>query len=105
MKETSHLHNLTPLRGVAALLVVIYHTNMALRGALAGGLSTGFFDQLYLMVDLFFMISGFVLCHVYGDWFKEKVSLYEVFSCALRQDLSALFIYSYLSGPGGFHLP
>jgi peptidoglycan/LPS O-acetylase OafA/YrhL len=96
MKETSHLHNLTPLRGVAALLVVIYHTNMALRGALAGGLSTGFFDQLYLMVDLFFMISGFVLCHVYGDWFKEKVSLqrYMKFSAARFARIYPLYLFT-----------
>lgn len=69
-----YVHNLTPLRGIAALLVVIYHLNLVFRGALAGGATTGILSQLYLMVDLFFMISGFVMCHVYGDWFKERIS-------------------------------
>lgn len=70
----TYVHNLTALRGIAALLVVVYHINLVFRGALCGGLITGFLSQLYLMVDLFFMISGFVMCHVYGDWFKERIS-------------------------------
>jgi peptidoglycan/LPS O-acetylase OafA/YrhL len=30
--------------------------------------------HMYLMVDFFFILSGFILCHVYGKYFAESVS-------------------------------
>jgi peptidoglycan/LPS O-acetylase OafA/YrhL len=51
------------LRGCAALLVAIMHGE-AILGAKA-------FDHAYLMVDLFFLISGFVLSAGYGDRLSE----------------------------------
>src|SRR5947199_2767956 len=44
---------LTSLRGVAALTVLIFHVIPDFRG--------------YLAVDLFFLLSGFVLTHVYRE--------------------------------------
>lgn len=59
------LRILTPLRGIAALWVVVYHFGdqylPALRPEQAGHLV----GKGYLAVDLFFMLSGFVLTHVY----------------------------------------
>lgn len=43
---------LTPLRGLAALAVLAFHAHLPIRG--------------YLGVDLFFLLSGFVLMHAYG---------------------------------------
>ena len=58
------LPSLTPLRGVAAFWVVLYHYNIW-----ASNLNLGDYlhvvEQGYLAVDLFFMISGFVMAHVY----------------------------------------
>lgn len=49
-------------RGVAAILVVVYH------GAFAGPLSVqGVARGGYLWVDFFFVLSGFVIAHAYGD--------------------------------------
>ncbi|MDX1915336.1 MAG: acyltransferase [Methylophilus sp.] len=48
---------LDALRGIAAIFVVIFHT-----GAYWGGLS---FHQSFLAVDMFFILSGFVIAHAY----------------------------------------
>jgi peptidoglycan/LPS O-acetylase OafA/YrhL len=64
------LPSLTPLRGVAALTVLISH--------LATGPSDPvlprFFLRGHLGVDLFFMLSGFVLAHVYVETFLREIS-------------------------------
>jgi len=60
------LDALTGLRGLAAWFVVVFHT----RAALGGTLPLWFYgiaDKGYLAVDLFFILSGFVLWHSYGD--------------------------------------
>lgn len=60
---------LTGLRGAAALLVMLHHfilhQPIALHWAVAGFLERG-----YLAVDLFFVLSGFVMARAYGGWFK-----------------------------------
>jgi len=53
---------LESLRGIAALLVVFHHIHWA--NPLTAQL---FFRNGYLMVDLFFVLSGFVICHNYGQ--------------------------------------
>ncbi len=52
---------LDALRGVCALLVVLFHIPIyhALR-------DVGAFANLQFCVDMFFALSGFVLCHAYG---------------------------------------
>jgi peptidoglycan/LPS O-acetylase OafA/YrhL len=73
---TPYLANLTPLRGIAALLTVIFHVDLMIGGG--GNMLLKFKDSLliskfYLMVDFFFVLSGFIMCHVYAGWFKESV--------------------------------
>lgn len=68
------------LRGLAALLVVFYHvaafeywdTNLAQYGLVRSG---------WLAVDIFFVLSGFVMFHVYGG----KVSTRNAVSFAIRR--------------------
>ena len=55
---TSRLSGLDGLRGVAALIVVVLHV--------AGNMGWSGFGHGYLMVDLFFLLSGFVLSAGYG---------------------------------------
>lgn len=54
------------LRGIAAILVVFYHMKDIShdRGESIDSL-TGFFSYGYLWVDFFFILSGFILSHVY----------------------------------------
>ena len=53
---------LESLRGIAALIVVVYHAVW-----LNPVTQSRFFSNGALMVDFFFVLSGFVICHSYGD--------------------------------------
>ncbi|TAE48673.1 MAG: acyltransferase, partial [Bacteroidetes bacterium] len=75
--KTPYLSNLTPLRGIAAMLTVIFHVDLFLgfgAGALLKDADTHLLGRLYLMVDVFFVLSGFIMMHVYGKWFSERVT-------------------------------
>lgn len=67
----SYIPSLTPLRGIAAVLVLFYHFDMFI-SPLAPD-DNFLMDKLYLMVDLFFVLSGFIMFHVYGAWFAKTV--------------------------------
>ena len=75
---------LTSLRGIAALVVVVFHLFPMALGAenLPDAVARG-----YLGVDFFFLLSGFVLAHVYGKvfatqmrWIKVKSFLWARFA-------------------------
>ena len=72
MKPVTYFSNLTPLRGIAALLTVIFHVSL-MTGPLA--FNTQVLHRMYLMVDFFFVLSGFIMCHVYGELFSGKVTM------------------------------
>lgn len=80
--STAYLSNLTPMRGIAALLTVIYHVNLFVGGVLLT--FTPLMNQMHLMVDFFFVLSGFIMMHVYGKWFSEGVTfaLFKKFTIA-----------------------
>lgn len=59
-QSRAFFHSLESLRGIAALLVVIYHV-----GWLNPLYEFGFVRNGALMVDLFFVLSGFVMVHCY----------------------------------------
>lgn len=61
----SRLHGLDALRGVAALLVLSFHAREVVRINPHG----------YLAVDLFFVLSGFVLSHAYGAKLREGMGM------------------------------
>lgn len=65
------LRILTPLRGIAALWVVVYHFGGQYLPALQPEQAGQLVGKGYLAVDLFFMLSGFVLTHVYHAEFAR----------------------------------
>jgi peptidoglycan/LPS O-acetylase OafA/YrhL len=71
--KAGYLSNLTPLRGAAALLVAIFHFEMAI-ARFVPARTTMFFEKSYLMVDLFFVLSGFIMLHVYGSRFSQGLT-------------------------------
>ena len=72
MPHARVLPSLTPLRGLAAVWVVIYHYNIWAPSAHLDAYSP-IIGKGYLAVDLFFMISGFVMTHVYHHAFLRDV--------------------------------
>jgi peptidoglycan/LPS O-acetylase OafA/YrhL len=71
-RKDHFLTNLTPIRGIAAILVVIFHFEIVLVLFLPRETSK-LFSKCYLMVDLFFIMSGFIIYHVYGEFFKHEI--------------------------------
>lgn len=76
--KSGYIQSLTPLRGIAAIWVIIFHvdaifgifgyTNLLPREA------TGIFGKGYLWVDFFFLLSGFIITHVYGEGFSKGLT-------------------------------
>jgi peptidoglycan/LPS O-acetylase OafA/YrhL len=56
----------TALRGIAAVLVVVLHFSQTLRPIFDIDRYTSFIAKGYLWVDFFFILSGYILCHVYA---------------------------------------
>lgn len=65
------LPTLTGLRGFAALAVLFYHIRSGMTGFLPDGVIS-VLAQGYLAVDLFFVLSGFVLWWTYGKEFRDR---------------------------------
>ncbi|WP_316751630.1 acyltransferase [Pedobacter gandavensis] len=70
--QVEYLPSLTALRGIAALLVAVFHFEMAVARFVPAS-QTMFFEKSYLMVDLFFIMSGFIMMHVYSSQFKNRI--------------------------------
>lgn len=67
-----NIPNLTPLRGFAAMAVVLFHFNEILV-LFVKQEQTMLLRKCYLMVDLFFIMSGFIILHVYGASFTNSI--------------------------------
>ena len=66
---TAEIKPLTGLRGVAALLVATYHFRWIDEGP-----GYALFSRGYLWVDVFFVLSGFVMSMTYGNVFSRRWS-------------------------------
>jgi len=71
MPQPVEISALTSLRGVAPLTVLIFHVMPDFRG--------------YLAVDLFFLLSGFVLTHVYREIGLTRQSYYNFLKARLAR--------------------
>lgn len=61
LKTTEHIRSLDLCRGLAALLILIYHTRFLYTE------SPALFKSAYLCVDFFFLLSGFVIANSYEN--------------------------------------
>lgn len=85
----ANIVSLTPLRGIAASLVAVFHFQVYFLRFIQPDQSM-FIDKCYLMVDLFFIMSGFLIMHVYKDQFSQKISF-----TAFKKFLTARFARIY----------
>jgi len=69
----AEIRALTGVRGVAALIIVIYHYGK-FRLDLSGYATVWAIPHGYLPVDMFFMLSGYVIGYVYLDQFRSESS-------------------------------
>lgn len=79
LQAPSHINTLTGVRAFAAVYVAISHLFLPF---LKGSIFYSFFLKNSEGVYLFFMLSGFILCHVYKERFKKgnlKTNLGEFF--------------------------
>lgn len=99
MKSTTYLANLTPLRGIAALLTVLFHIELYIKffgGVLIDEKNTALIKRMYLMVDFFFVLSGFIMCYVYAQNFVDSVntSNFKRFTIARFARIYPLHVFS-----------
>ncbi len=72
---------LTGIRGLAALYVVIYHSKLLTWS----GPPTAFVQHGYMAVDLFFVLSGFVMAMSYGAMFAGEFSFRDYGTFLIRR--------------------
>ncbi|AUC83742.1 acyltransferase [Lacinutrix sp. Bg11-31] len=82
MKKLSYLNHIDSLRAIAVLLVIFYHLDI---DAFKGG---------FIGVDVFFVISGFLITRIINHEFLEKgtVSLKTFYIRRIRRLIPTLFL-------------
>jgi peptidoglycan/LPS O-acetylase OafA/YrhL len=74
--ETRHrLRSLDLLRGLAAIIVIFWHFSGVFKQQPGFQVFRPFYTNGQTAVDVFFVISGFILQHVYADKFRSKNDL------------------------------
>jgi peptidoglycan/LPS O-acetylase OafA/YrhL len=62
------------LRGIAAMGIVIYHGRSSLAYAPELAWAADNFEKYYLLLDLFFVVSGFAIASGYGAMFAARIT-------------------------------
>jgi len=78
MPAPRQIHSHAALRGIAALLVVAYHLQFGGGYRLALERATPALNRSYLFVDLFFILSGFIISYVNDAARSKGVSVGEI---------------------------
>ncbi|TGN61811.1 acyltransferase [Paracoccus liaowanqingii] len=84
--DIRHIDTLTAMRGLAAIVVVVFHYSGGFLPNLTPHDYTAFLSNGYLWVDFFFLLSGYVMAYVYAREFRENFP-----SVAVRQFIFARF--------------
>lgn len=88
---TSQLLGIQALRGFAAMLVVLAHYRLILHGLPEDGFFNIFMDNSLFAVDLFFLISGFIIVYTTRSVSIRGGERFKVF--ALKRALRIFPVY------------
>ena len=82
MEKKNYLHQLDSLRGIAAIFVVVLHFQAYLTPGIGKIISefTQSIHRSYILVDMFFILSGFVMALTYTKSFEKEIKLKNYFS-------------------------
>lgn len=75
IKQNSNLNLIQVLRGVASLIVVLFHASVNSQEILNKEFCSGFFLFGYSGVDIFFVLSGFIITYTSVRWLGYKNQL------------------------------
>ncbi len=81
----ANLPRFTGLRGIAALMVLFFHIRTPVGTELTFGFADPFSEYGFLGVDIFFVLSGFILSHVYNSQFSAGLSSAKLISFAVAR--------------------
>lgn len=103
--KPTNIPNLTPLRGIAALMVAVYHFDAVIANFVNQN-TTLAIEKCYLMVDLFFIMSGFIMFHVYNSTFTTAIHKQDfvTFIRARFARIYPLHFFTLLLSVAGFYL-
>jgi len=78
------INEITSVRGIAALSIVIHHFSISLFPAVNQQLqsTTAYLGKSYLWVDMFFLLSGFILTKTYSRKLASQSTNYRTFMLA-----------------------
>src|SRR5260370_4584394 len=109
--STLELPALSSLRGIAAVMVLLYHSSFS-AFHFAGGAPPWLWSGGSLAVDLFFFLSGFVLTHVYArrlerdrSWRTSGRFLWARFSRIYPASLFTTVVFVLAFTVGGLSFP
>lgn len=96
--QRKEVYSLTGLRGIAATFVMIYHFNIS---TLFTGASANILSYGYLMVDLFLVLSGFILTMTYGAKFERSIRIKDYFVFLVRRIARMYPLYALMTVTAG----
>ena len=94
------INNLQALRGLAVLFVIFYHMlNIEHKYNYSFSIIPHFFDIGYVGVDIFFVISGFILTTITKDYFGDRSKFYKFIYFRFTRIYPLYWLYTLLLIP------
>lgn len=97
--SSGRLLTLDAMRGVAALVVVLHHSEQNFQSKFGPGFAYG-----YIAVDVFFLMSGYVIAHAYEAKMRGELSVWDFFVVRMKRLYPMLAFGALLGGGIAFAL-
>lgn len=97
--SSGRLLTLDAMRGVAALVVVLHHSEQNFQSKFGPGFAYG-----YIAVDVFFLMSGYVIAHAYEAKMRGELSVWDFFIVRMKRLYPMLLFGALLGGAIAFGL-